>query len=63
MSETMKLPRESIHEFKQIYKKQFGSDISEKKAGELSSKLLNLYKLVYMPVKPNENEKLYHNTK
>ena len=46
----MKLPKEAISEFKQIYQKQNSEQISDDKANELADKLLNLFKLVYAPV-------------
>lgn len=52
----MKLPKEAINEFKKIYTKQNGEDISDAKANELANKLLNLFKLVYTDLPVNEND-------
>jgi hypothetical protein len=40
------LPKEAIHEFQAIYKKEFGEAISEAKATRRADKLLELYKAV-----------------
>lgn len=51
----MQLPKEAISEFKKIYKKKNGEDISDAKASELANKLLNLFKLVYTDLPVNQN--------
>lgn len=60
----MKLPKEAINEFKKIYKKQHNVEISDAEANRLGNKLLNLYRLVYLPAKQNEyaNKNSYTNT-
>lgn len=63
MSKTMKLPKEAINEFKKIYKRKNGVDISNTEADRLGNKLLNLCRLAYLPADQNENEKFYYNTK
>jgi len=52
----MQLPKEAIIEFKKIYTKQNGENISDAKADELANKLLNLFKLVYTDLPVNQNE-------
>ena len=58
----MKLPKEAINEFKQIYKKQHKAEISDAEANRLGNKLLNLYKLVYLPASQNEYANEINNT-
>ncbi len=45
------LPEGAIAEFKQIYKEEYGNDISDAEALELCMNLLNAYDAVYRPVK------------
>lgn len=58
----MKLPRKAINEFKEIYKKQHNVEISDAEANRLGNKLLNLYKLVYLPTNQNEYANEINNT-
>ena len=41
------LPTEAIEEFKQIYKKEFGIEISDEESLRRASNLVNLYRAVY----------------
>lgn len=41
------LSKSAIKEFKEIYKKIFGIELSEKEAERKATKLLSLYKAVY----------------
>lgn len=50
----MQLSKQAIREFKEIYKEEFGGDISEQKANELGLNLLNLFKVIYQPINKNE---------
>jgi hypothetical protein len=43
----MILTQEAIHEFKDIYKKVYKEELSDKQAFEMANNLLNLYKAVY----------------
>ena len=43
------LPKEAIEEFKVLYKKHYGQDISDEEASRRANNLVNLYKLVYTP--------------
>ena len=45
----MELSKESIQEFKKIYKKEFHEDIDEATARVLARRLLKLYRAVYSP--------------
>ncbi len=44
------LPREAILEYQEIYKKEFGHDISYDDAREQGTKLLRLFGLIYKPI-------------
>jgi len=63
MSQTMKLPKEAINEFRQIFENRYGIKISDKEASEKANKLFNTIRLIYRPIQTNENERLYVNTK
>ena len=41
------IPKEAVEEFKKIYKKNFGVNLSDKEALRRATNLLNLYKAVY----------------
>lgn len=43
----MQLSKETIEEFKQIYKEEFGEEISDQEAYELGSRLITLYKTLW----------------
>lgn len=43
----MQLSRETIEEFRQIYKEEFGEEISDREAHELGSNLISLYKTLW----------------
>jgi len=43
----MQLPEKAIKEFQEIYKKNFGKEISYDKASESARNLINLYKVLY----------------
>jgi hypothetical protein len=45
----MSLSTESIEKFKEIYKRNFGEEISEREALEKATRLINLYRAVYGP--------------
>ncbi|KPJ57214.1 hypothetical protein AMJ49_01210 [Parcubacteria bacterium DG_74_2] len=46
----MQLSKESIEEYKEIYKKVFGEEISDQEAYEQGSRLLRLFKAIYRPI-------------
>ena len=57
----MQLEEESIKAFKEIYRKEFGQEISDQEALELAQSLLNLFRAIYKPIpfeKKEEFEKL-----
>ena len=51
----MPLSKGSIEEFKKIWKKEFGEEISDQKACEEGTRLINFFKLLY---KINSKEEL-----
>ncbi len=50
----MSLSKESIDEFKRIWKKHFGTDISDEKAREDGGRLLRLVEIIYKPMTQKE---------
>ena len=53
------LSKESIKQFKEIYKKEFHEDIDEATVRVLARRLLRLYRAVYSPqIEKHDNEKL-----
>lgn len=52
------ISKEALKEFKRIYKKEFGEDISDKDALDEATNLLNLYKAVYLPLNKTDYDKL-----
>jgi hypothetical protein len=57
-SNELMLSKKAIEEFKQIYKKEFGKDISDAEAEEKGEKLLNAFAIIYRPI-PKEWIKKY----
>jgi len=61
------LPNKAIQEFKELYKKRFGQELSDQEASYRANNLFNLYKVTYMPESimesefPNKNKKHYAN--
>ncbi len=52
------LSKESLEEFKKLYKKRFGKNLSDQVALEKATKLLNLVKAVYRPMTQKEYDKV-----
>ncbi len=61
------LSQKAIDEYKTIYKKEFGKDITDAEAAEQGMKLLRLFKIIYRPIPkgwPKEyDKKLKESTK
>lgn len=59
--------KEGLAKFKTLYKKQFGVELTDKEVLEKATRLLNLYKAVYLPESnikiSNNNEKKIQSTK
>jgi len=45
------ISKESLDEFKKIYKEEFGEEISNEEALEKAINLLNLFNAIYRPIK------------
>ena len=43
----MSMNKQSIKEFQEIYKEEFGKEISNQKALKLATNLINIYKVIY----------------
>jgi len=43
------LPEKAIQEFKELYKKRYGVELSDQEASDRANRLFNLYKVTYMP--------------
>jgi|CXWL01.1.fsa_nt_gi hypothetical protein len=52
----------SITKFKQIYLQEYGVELSDAKAYELATNLVNLYRAVYLPIKTLKPQKAYEKT-
>lgn len=53
----MSLSKEAIEEYKQIYKKEFGEEISDQEAYEQGSRLIRLFEILYRADKRIKGEK------
>lgn len=53
----MNLTSEQVEQFRSLYRKRFGRDISKESAYEQGVKLLQLLGAVYQPVTKNDYEK------
>ena len=49
----MRLSKKAIDEFKEIYFKKFGVQLTDEKANELGVELLEFFKLIYKPIPKN----------
>ena len=52
----VKLSKEAIKEFKEIYKKEFGEEISDREAYDKASNLLRLFEAVYKPIPKDKQQ-------
>ncbi len=50
------LPKEAIDEYKVMYKKRFGVDLSDAEASFRANNLVNLYRAVLGPERPNNGQ-------
>lgn len=48
------ISKERLDEFKRIYKKEFGEEISDQEALEKATKLLRMVELIYKPITKKE---------
>lgn len=51
----MKLSKQAVGEFKSIWKEEFGEEISDKKALEQATSLLNLFRVISKPIPNKDN--------
>jgi hypothetical protein len=52
----MRLSKESIEEFREIYQREFGKNISDEEAQEMGQNLLSLFKIVYRPIPSDDDD-------
>ena len=52
------ISKEYLEKFKEIYKKEFGKEISDEDALEQGTKLLRMVELIYKPMTVKEYESL-----
>jgi hypothetical protein len=52
------ISEKALKEYKTIYKKEYGIDLSDKEALEQATRLLNLMKIIYRPISKDDYEKL-----
>lgn len=50
------LPQKAVQEFKELYKKRFGVELSDHEASDRANRLFKLYKVVYIPESITELE-------
>jgi hypothetical protein len=53
----MSLSQEAIEEYKQIYKKKLGEEISDEDAREAGQSLIDLFRVIYRPLHGVDYEK------
>jgi hypothetical protein len=46
----MSLSDRAIKEFKEIYYKEYGKNISDEEAQEIGQRLISLFKIIYRPI-------------
>lgn len=51
------ISKEHLEKFKEIYKKEFGKEISDEDALEQATKLLRLVEIIYKPMTQAEHDK------
>lgn len=52
------ISKEAIEEFKYLYKKQYGEELSDYVASEAANRLVHIVGLVYKPISKEDAEKL-----
>jgi len=50
--------KEAVEEFKEIYEKRFGEELSDQDALEKASKLLRLMEIIYKPMTQKEYDEV-----
>lgn len=59
----MMISGEQLEEYKRIYKKEFGEDVSDQDALEQATKLLRLMQIIYKPMTQKDYNKLQERRK
>ncbi len=55
----MKLSEEAIEEFREIYRKEFGKEISDGEAQEMGIRLIRLFKIILRPIPKEMDNKQF----
>jgi hypothetical protein len=58
----MKLSEEAIEDFKEIYYREYGKEISDEEAQEMGQNLLSLFHIICRPLPEDENNMNYKGT-
>ena len=53
----MRLSKEQVEEFKQIYKEEFGKGLTDAEAEEMATRVMRLYELLSRPLQSERREK------
>jgi len=53
----MRLSKEAIKEFKEIYHQEFSKRISDQEAEEMGANLISLFKIIYRPLPGSDETK------
>ena len=59
----MGLSEKAIKEFKEIYRRELGEEISDEKAQELGQDLISLFNIIYRPIPEGYSRKLQQKDK
>lgn len=54
----MSFSKKAIEEFKEIYRKEFGEEISDAQAEEMGENLIELFKIIYRPLPDSDTKKV-----
>ena len=52
------ISKESLEKFKELYKKEFGEELSDQVVLDKATRLLNLYRAIYLPIVESEINKI-----
>jgi flagellin-specific chaperone FliS len=53
----MRLSKEAIEEFKEIYEREFGKTITDEEAQEMGQNLISLFKIIYREIPLDNDDK------
>lgn len=54
----MRLSKEAIEEFQEIYAEEFGETISDEEAQEIGENLISLFRIIYRPIPNTDKQSL-----